>query len=270
MSSAVQTLIYWFNQRQQVVLLDTDNAGSPTRRLRYQLVYAKDLIVHRGVDNVLEFAFVNTEQKPTSIKNKEITCRLISPEGDRVILQKSLTHTLPVTGITTLQLSPAEIELITEQHCHFSLEIAVGSFDYPVFVDSKASARGVIRVVDSVLPSFVPAQTVTIPSHPVSKPGQPQTYYSSTVSTDESPVLTFQPFFERFTGEISIEGSTLQDFSIFYPITETSVYTAFTGTDGFTITGYHPFVRIKIINRGTGPVDTTGKYSGDIVKLLAR
>jgi hypothetical protein len=233
-------------------------------------VYAKDLIVHRGVDNVLEFAFVNTEQKTTSIKNKQITCRLISPEGDRVLLQKSLTPTLPVTGITTLTLSAAEVELITEQHCHFSLEIAVGAFDYPVFVDSKASARGVIRVVDSVLPRFIPSNPVTIPDHPVAKPGQPRTYYSSIAPTDESPVMTFQITFEKFTGEISFEGSTLQDFSIFYPITQTSVYTAFTGTQGFTIHGYHPFVRTKIINRGTLPINPSGELAGDVTAILAR
>ena len=156
--------------------------------------------LHKGVDNKLQFQFLNQEQKPVDITGKEITCRIINYDGTEVLIKKALTLELPLTGIAYLQLNAAEIEDIPAQMCHYSLEIPVGQFGYPVFVDPAAGARGQLNVVDSVLPSFVPSETVTIPT------GQPfpnldtnnsinnvlsnaNTYYSSVINTNDNPVL---------------------------------------------------------------------------------
>jgi hypothetical protein len=47
-------------------------------------------------------------------------------------------------------------------------------------------------------------------------------------------------------------------------------YNEYTGTEGYTINGYHPFIRLKIINDGSPPADANGDLQGDIIKLLAR
>lgn len=263
---SAQTPVYLYYQRQLVVLLEA--TANATRR--YEKVYAKELTINRGVDNLIEFAFVNQEQKPVNILNKEVTCRILNYNGTRVLLQKSLVPLLPITGITSLQLTVADIENITEQQCFYSLEIPVGNFDYPVFVDANGGARGVMRIVNSVLPSFVPAEVVSIPSHPHPKAGDSKTYYSSYINTDESPVLTAQIFFDNFTGSTQFQGSTVPDFSTFYNLTDVENYTDHTGNQGVTIDGYHPYVRCKIINIGTLPASTNGDLSGDITQILAR
>jgi hypothetical protein len=43
------------------------------------------------------------------------------------------------------------------------IRIPVNDFDFPVFVDQNAGARGVMNIVNSVLPSFVPSYEITIP-----------------------------------------------------------------------------------------------------------
>ena len=58
------------------------------------------------------------------------------------MLRKALTLQLPATGIAALILNAAEIEDIPAQLGHYSLEIPVGSFNFPVFVDQNAGARG--------------------------------------------------------------------------------------------------------------------------------
>lgn len=263
---SAQTQVYLYNQRQLVVLLElTANA---TRR--YEKVYAKELVINRGVDNLIEFAFVNQEQKPVNISGKQITCRIINYNGKEQLLQKTLTPILPVTGITSLQLTPADIATIDSQKCYYSLEIPVGLFDYPVFVDDNAGARGVIRIVDSVYPSFVASRNITIPTHPKPKSGLSRTYYSSVVYTNESPVLTTQRWLEDFTGTLQFQGSTVLDFSTFYTLSPVFNYNAYTGTEGYTIFGYHPFVRLKVVNDGTPPADSFGDLGGDITKLLVR
>ena len=263
---SAQTQVYLFNQRQLVVLLESTASGFR----RYEKVYAKELVINRGVDNLIEFAFINQEEKPVNISGKDITCRILNGTGTQILLEKTLVPILPITGITSLQLTVDDIENIPAQNAYYTLEIPVDAFNYPVFVDANAGARGVMRIVNSVLPSFVAANIVTIPTHPKPKPGLSRTYYSSVIKTYESPVLTTERWLDHFTGSLQFEGSTVADFSTYYTLSPVYTYSDFTGTEGLTIDGYHPYVRIKIINDGTGPTDSNGDLFGDVTKVLSR
>ena len=110
-------------------------------------VYAKPLTLHKGVDNQIQFQFLNQEQKPVDITGKSITCRILNYQGNELLIQKALTLQLPATGIAALILNPAELEDIVAQKCYYTLEIPVGDFDFPVFVDSNAGARGDINKI---------------------------------------------------------------------------------------------------------------------------
>ena len=251
------TAVFLYTQRQIVVLL----TGNSPRA--FMPVYAKTMNLHKGVDNKLQFQFLNQEQKPVDITGKEITCRIINNDGTEVLIKKALTLQLPLTGIAYLQLNAAEIEDIPAQMCHYSLEIPDGQFDYPVFVDPAAGARGQINVVTSVLPSFVPSETVTIPT------GQPfpnldinnsidnvlpnaNTYYSSVINTNDNPVLTIQAHLYEYNGEVGIEGTFSSSLTDWYPITSEE-YLETTDTVGFTVKGFHPFIRMSFTSN-TGVV----------------
>lgn len=264
---AAQTLLYLYNQRQHVVLLEI---GANTNR-RYQTVYAKELIINRGVDNLLEFSFINQEQKPVDISGKTITCRILNYTGTEILIQKSLFPIYPLTGLAGLRITAEELAPIDFQQCYYSLEIPVEQWDYPVFVDSNGGARGVIRIVNSVLPAFVQSTNITIPSHaPINGSTIPVTYYSSEFYTKQSDFYTFQMKFDKFSGYIVFEGSTLPDFSIFYNITTEIGYEDFTGVEGHNITGYHPYIRIKIFNQGTEMPVGSSQYYGDIKEIFVR
>lgn len=251
------TSVFVFTQRQIVVLL----TGNSPRA--YMPNYAKTLMLHKGVDNKIQFQFLNQEQKKIDITGKVITCRIINYDGTEVLLNKALTSDLPATGLAYLYLNAAEIEDIDPQYCHYSLTIPEGDFDFPVFVDPAAGARGQINIVNSVLPSFVPSQVVTIPT------GQPfpnldannsidnalpnaNTYYSSIINTQDNPILTLQAHYFEFNGDVTIEATTSQQGSDWYPIT-TESYSNVTETKGYTIKGYHPFVRM-VFTSNTGVV----------------
>jgi hypothetical protein len=212
-------------------------------------VYAKPLTLNRGVDNQIQFQFLNQEQKPVDITGKQITCRIINYEGNVILLQKSLTLQLPATGIAALEVSAADLVPIDPQKCYYSLEIPVGNFDYPVFVDQNAGARGDMYIVNSILPSFVPSIEVTIPTgqgFPNNNPNQNSssnlTYYSSVIESSDAPILTFQVKLLEYYGNVDIQGSTIVDGD-WYPITS-NTYDDTTDTVGYTINGFHPFVRI--------------------------
>ena len=217
-------------------------------------VYAKPLTLHKGVDNKIQFQFLNQEQKPVDITGKEITCRIISNTGGAILLQKALTLDLPATGIASLVTNAADIEDIDPQKCYYSLEIPVGSFDFPVFVDQNAGARGDLNIVDSVLPSFVPSEAISIPTgqpfpnlDPNNNANNPlpnaNIYYSSVINTEDNPVLTIQTHLTEYNGTVAIEGSCIVDGD-WYPITTSTVYSNVSDTYGYTVKGFHPYVRM--------------------------
>lgn len=238
------TSVFVFTQRQIVILL----SGFSARK--YMPVYAKPLTLHKGVDNQIQFQFLDQEQKPVNITGKSITCRIISYDGTEVLLQKALTLQLPATGIAALILNASDIEDIPAQKAYYSLEIPVGEFNYPVFVDQNAGARGDLNIVNSVLPSFIPSMPITIPT------GQPfpnlnpnansnttaNTYYTSVINTENNPILTLQAQYSEYYGNVIIEGSTIVD-NDWYPIT-TEAYSNLSDTKGYTVTGYHPYIRM--------------------------
>lgn len=216
--------------------------------------YAKPLTLHRGVDNQIQFKFLNQEQKSVDITGKEIICRVIDSTGKEILLSKVLTLQLPVTGIAALIVTAADIEHIDPQKCSYSLEFPVGDNSFPVFVDQSAGARGVMHVVNSVLPSFIPAAPVSIPSSQLfpnisnvaNANSVALTYYSSVIPTNDKSVLTIQTTYAGYYGNVTLQGSTIADGD-WYPI-ETHSYADTTSTIGYSLTGYHPYIRIEYVS----------------------
>lgn len=236
------TSVYVYTQRQIVVTL----SGNSPRK--YMPQYAKTLTLHKGVDNQLQFQFLNQQQKPVDITGKSITCRIINYNGGAILLSKALNLQYALTGIATLDLNAADIENIPPQMCYYSLEIPSGSFNYPVFVDQNAGGRGDLNIVNSILPAFVPSSNVTIPTgqafpNLASNVVTPLVYHTSVINTEDNPILTIQARYEEFNGNVVIEGSCQPDVD-WYPI-EAHTYDSITDTLGYVVRGYHPFVRME-------------------------
>jgi hypothetical protein len=243
--------VYNFTPKYQVVLFEGD---SPRR---YQIVYAKNLTLNKGVDNKIQFQFLNQEQKPIDLTGKEITFRFINSEGTSVDIQKTVNVTLPLKGLANLTVTQAELMQIDAQLGSFSLDIVEGNLTLPIFSNSEADARGVCQVMDSILPKHVPSTRVTIPSHgEVSNSGT--TYYSSVLGLNGSSKITLQASLSNYSGNINVLGSTTVDAD-WYTIESLGNFTAETNTLGTTITGFHPYIQLQFTSTG-----------GTIAHILAR
>jgi len=212
-------------------------------------VYAKPLTLHKGVDNKIQFQFLNQEQKPVDITGKSITCRVLNTAGTAVLINKALDIDLGLTGIASLNLNAADVENIIPQKGLYSLEIPVGAFDYPVFVDQNAGARGDMNIVNSVLPSFVPSANISIPTGQAfpnlsNNETSNVTYVTSVINTEDNPILTIQTHYDEFYGNVTIQGSSIVDGD-WYPIEVDLDLANVTETKGYTIRGFHPFVRMS-------------------------
>jgi hypothetical protein len=233
--------------------------------------YAKPLTLHKGVDNQIQFQFLNQEQKPVNITGKEISCRILNYTGTTVLIRKALTIQLGATGIAALMLDPGELQEIEAQKCYYTLEIPVGTFDYPVFVDQNAGGRGDMNIVNSILPSFVPSSEISIPTgqgypspdwYPNNTDYVPDpnsvAYYTSVYTSSDNPRLTLQATYTDFYGNVLIEGSTIGSTD-WYPISEIFNYTETTDTFHYNINGFHPFIRMGFVSN-----------AGVVTNILAR
>src|SRR6056300_1113379 len=103
------TTAYLYQQKQTVLLVDT--SGAYFQR-RWQPVYAKNLKINRGVDNVILFEFINQDQKPVNISGSTVTFHLISQDGEISLLRKDLVALNSTFGRAKVTLTEEELDVI--------------------------------------------------------------------------------------------------------------------------------------------------------------
>lgn len=253
------TTAYLYQQIQQVLLIDISGVGSVFDR-RWQPVYAKNLKLNLGVDNVILFQFLNQDQKPVNISGGTFTFRIISQNGDNLLYAKELVSLNNATGRAKVTIPAVDTLHLQAQPANWSLEISSGVLNQAVLTDEYSGARGMIDIVDSVFPSFVNSQELTVPS------GQApygNTYVTSTLTTEGARLTTFQIDSQDFTGNISVQGATdaigntIQWYDIPFQNLKTGNIVSNVSLEhsterlGINVEGYHPYVRLELdINGG--------------------
>lgn len=250
------TTAYLYQQIQPVLMIDISGAYF---NARWDPVYAKNLTLNLGVDNVILFQFMNQDQKPVNISGATFTFRIISQNGEDLLFAKELVTLNAASGRAKVTITEQETWHFQAQPANYSLEISSGVLEQAVFVDDQAGARGTIDIVNSVLPRFVASQELDIPNQAPTG----NVYYSSTVTTDGSPRTTFQLDPVAFTGNVSVQGATAAtantvewyDVSFVDLKTGNTVdqlnFTNSTERIGINVDGYHPYIRLEFgINNG--------------------
>jgi len=238
-------------------------------------VYAKELKLNKGADNRIQFQFLNQEQKPVDITGKEITFRVISKDGTTILLQASLTAVLALTGIAEIRITSDMLTGIPAQLASYSIQLPddIG-YNVSAYVDSSLGGRGSIEIVDSVLPSYVPSDVVTINTNNITSQTTDLNgnisgnYYSSVYPTNFNSQTTFQIPLNSFYGNITLQGSVdgTSDWYEIQHIDQTSnsnIFGIYSESVITTINGYHPFIQFQFsgtatINNNSTPVNTVG------------
>lgn len=247
------TPAYLYQQIQPVLLVDISGVGEVFNR-RWDPVYAKNLKLNLGVDNVILFQFQNQDQKPVNISGSTFTFRIISQNGENLLYATELVALNAATGRAKVTVPAADTLLLQQQPASWSLEVSSGVLDQAVFTDDNAGARGSIDIVDSVLPAFVASRVLTIPDQaPVNN-----TYYSSTLSTNGTRLTSFQIDTATYTGNISVEAASYNADTDpeWYGVSFTDLRTGNLVSQltlansservGINVEGYHPYIRIQL------------------------
>ena len=242
------TTAYLYQQRQQVILIDTSGAYFDRR---WQPVYAKNLKIHRGVDNVILFEFVNQDQKPVNITGSTITFRLISTNGDILLLSKDLEILSAAYGRAKVTLLSTELDTVDAQPVGWSLErnTATSELYEPVFTNAYSGGRGTADVVDSVYPAFVPSEIMTVPTNPEISQSDPNRNHTSAVYTQGRDLVTFQMDFDNFSGNVKAQGSSTQ-LGPWYDVGSQRQYINRIARDYWNVEGYHNYLRFEVNQYG--------------------
>ena len=242
------TPVYLYQQKQQVLLPATD--GSYFQR-RWQPVYAKKLKVNRGVDNVILFEFINQDQKPVNISGSTITYRMMSTDGDELLIAKDLEILNALHGRAKVTLTTAELDIIEEQTASWSLERASGNLYETVFTDAYSAGRGQVDIVDSVYPDFVESTILELPEPTIKRSAaNGDRNYTSMAYTANNTLTTFQLDFDNFTGNVIAQGSETQIGPDWYDIGSQTVYTNQTTRSYINIDGRHNWIRFQLNQYG--------------------
>ena len=244
------TTAYLYQQIQTVILVDVTGAFFDRR---WAPVYAKNLTLNLGVDNVILFQFQNQDQKPTNISGATFTFRIISENGENLLFSKELVHIGSALGRAKVTITSAETLGLQAQPASYSIEISRGVLDQAVYVNSDAGARGTIEIVDSVFPAFMPSAELTVPAQAPSN----NIFYTSTLTTEGKSLTTMQLDFAGFTGNLSVQGATtpaatpqqwydinFEDLATGNTVSELQYNNASTRT-GINVQGFHPYVRLQ-------------------------
>jgi len=214
-------------------------------------VYAKKLKVNRGVDNVILFEFINQDQKPVNISGSTITYRMMSTDGDELLIAKDLEILNALHGRAKVTLTTAELDIIEEQTATWSLERASGNLYETVFTDAYSAGRGQVDIVDSVYPDFVESTILELPEPTIKRSAaNGDRNYTSMAYTANNTLTTFQLDFDNFTGNVIAQGSETQIGPDWYDIGLQTVYTNQNTRSYINIDGRHNWIRFQLNQYG--------------------
>jgi len=249
------TTAYLYQQIQPVLMIDISGAYFDAR---WDPVYAKNLTLNLGVDNVILFQFQNQDQKPVNITGATFTFRIISQNGEDLLFAKELVALNAATGRAKVTITAEETNWVRPQPASYSLEVSSGVLDQAVFTDSQAGARGTINIFDSVFPAFVASEMLTVPTgQPSNNQPNVATFYSSTLTTDGSPLTTFQLDTLDYTGNLQVQGSsdatayTVEWYNVDLQDLQTGDVVGNLTLDhsvkrvAFNVVGYNPYIRLQ-------------------------
>jgi len=142
------TKIYLYKQSHVGTFFDPD-ITSTVHLPRTNYVYSKILKVVKGVDTVLEFQFLNQDQKPINLENTSLTFKLISENV--TLMSKVLTINVPSKGKASITLTASDLTAIESQRANYSIERTFNSLTELAYVDENAGTQGVIDILPPVI-----------------------------------------------------------------------------------------------------------------------
>ena len=117
-------------------------------------MYARNIKIYKGVDNLLRLSFVNQDQKNISILGKTIRLQVFHPDKTAVLnLAATTTDSDGLSGIAYVTFTADQMATIPSGLYNYAVVVTSGEGDNQVaYADDNYGAGGVIELIDGHYP----------------------------------------------------------------------------------------------------------------------
>jgi hypothetical protein len=243
------TIGYLYNQIHTVTV-----GTGPSDRWNL-MYYAKNVKLHKGVDNPVKFRIKNQNQKNVDVSNSEFYLYITDAATNAEILNKTLILESATTGLVSTVITEEDLLDFDLVRYHYGIKMvdSTGN-EYPIYVDDNYSATGVIEVSNTAYPNHENSTELTVTGYDTD-----DIAYTSTipVTATNNGIHTVAYYLTGFSGTIVVQGHLEDSNTVFetdyISITE-NTYANQTGVVSLNFTGLFKGIRFKI-TKTAGSVD---------------
>lgn len=132
-------------------------ATDPEIEQRNRVVYTRTITCYKGVDNVIKVKVQNQDQKPYNLANVQPLVFSVIDDyvtsNANVIFQTNVIISNAVTGVGTVRIPTANVNLFERDQYIYSIYYINGNINYAAYVDDNWGAQGQLAVVSTAYPN---------------------------------------------------------------------------------------------------------------------
>lgn len=151
--------IYLYQNKTEVQLSDN------TTNRRNIVVYASNLVLHKGVDNALFFQFKNSDQRRVPIGNLDF-CFTVFDERSatkQILFELPITHIDATTGKASVTVPEQYLYAVETGPYEYAVTaVELDGAKKPTYVDDNLGMRGTVDVRLGAAPEFTASQSLTM------------------------------------------------------------------------------------------------------------
>jgi len=131
-------------------------ATDPEIEQRNRVVYTRTITCYKGVNNVIKVKVQNQDQKPYNLSNVQPLVFSVIDDyvtsNANVIFQSNVTISNATTGIGTVTIPTANVNVFERDQYIYSIRYTSGNVNYAAYVDDNWGAQGQMFVVSTAYP----------------------------------------------------------------------------------------------------------------------
>lgn len=131
-------------------------AADPEIEQRNRVVYTRTITCYKGVNNIIKVKVQNQDQKPYNLANVQPLVFSVIDDyvtsNANVIFQSNVTISNATTGIGTVTIPTANVNVFERDQYIYSIRYTSGNVNYAAYVDDNWGAQGQMFVVSTAYP----------------------------------------------------------------------------------------------------------------------
>ena len=182
--------------------------------VEYRPVYSRQLKIYRGIDNTIQFRYLNADQKPVLVTDTPYI--VIFDENDSKVLERACTvqddgATATLKGLFKVDITENDLLNLDQQYLNYSIYMSDGNTNSVTYANRNFDSSSVIYLDSSTYPG--PKKSITITNFIENN----ELWYAG---SDDTNKITAQPglngndalhtlvmYTSSYVGDIEIQGT---------------------------------------------------------------